>query len=54
MSSPYTSIAGSMLPKGLPDDAVPFAAVNATDITTTTAQEIKEAGTSSPRPRRTT
>lgn len=43
MSSPYTSIAGSMLPKGLPDDAVPFAAVNATDITTTTAQEIKAA-----------
>jgi hypothetical protein len=32
-----------MLPKGLPDDAVPFAAVNATDITTTTKQTIKTA-----------
>jgi hypothetical protein len=32
-----------MLPKGLPDDAVPFAAVNATDITTTTKQTIKAA-----------
>jgi hypothetical protein len=43
MSSPYTSIAGALLPKGLPDDAVPFAAVNATDITTTTKQTIKTA-----------
>jgi hypothetical protein len=41
MSSPYTSIAASLLPKGLPDDATPLGgAVNATDITTTTKQTI--------------
>jgi hypothetical protein len=41
MSSPYTGIADTGLPKKLPDDAVPFSAANATEITTTTKQTIK-------------
>jgi hypothetical protein len=43
MSSELKGIAASVLPQGLPDDAVPFAAVNATVIETTTAQEIAAA-----------
>ncbi len=48
MSSPYKGIADTGLPKGLPDDAEPFCAVNATDVTTTTKQTIK-AGTAGKR-----
>ena len=43
MSSELEGIVAAMLPQGLPDDAVPFAAVNATDIETTTKQTIKAA-----------
>jgi hypothetical protein len=41
MSSENKGIAGAMLPKCLPDDAVPFSAMNAAAITTTTKQTIK-------------
>lgn len=41
MSDPIQGLIANGLPKGLPEDAVPFAAVNATDITTTTKQTIK-------------
>ena len=41
MSSEFKGIAAAGLPKGLPDNAVPFAAVNATDIETTTKQTIR-------------
>jgi hypothetical protein len=43
MSDPIQGLIANGLPKGLPEDAVPFAAVNATDITTTTKQTIKAA-----------
>jgi hypothetical protein len=45
MSSPFKGIAETGLPKGLPDDAEPFSAVNATAITTTTKQTIKSGTT---------
>ena len=43
MSSELAGVVANGLPKGLPEDAVPFSAVNAVDITTTTKQTIKAA-----------
>lgn len=48
MSSEMKGIAAGGLPKGLPEDAVPFSAMNSTAITTTTKQTIK-AGTAGKR-----
>ena len=41
MSDPIQGLTQGVRPSGLPDDAEPFSAVNATDITTTTKQTIK-------------
>lgn len=41
MSSELSGLTATGLPKGLPEDATPFSAANATDITTTTKQTIR-------------
>ncbi len=43
MSDPIQGLYAQGLPKGLPEDAVPFSAMNATKIETTTKQTIKAA-----------
>lgn len=48
MSSEFKAVAANGLPKGLPEDAVQFSAMNGTLITTTTKQTIK-AGTAGKR-----
>ena len=43
MSTPLAGLIANGLPKGLPENAVPFSAVNAADITDTVKQTIKTA-----------